>query len=112
MADEIVVLSTCGKMEEAERIADELLNHRLAACVNIVPKVRSLYWWKGRIERDEEVLLIIKTVSELLNSIVGLIKKNHSYSVPEVVSLPVSGGNVDYLDWLRGEVSRPRMREE
>jgi len=112
VSDEIVVFSTCSSTDEAEKIAKALLNRRLAACVNIVPKVSSLYWWKGKIERSEEALLVIKSVSELLNGIIGLIKKSHSYSVPEVVSLPISGGNVDYLDWLRGEVSRPRLTEE
>jgi len=112
MPDEIIVFSTCSSTDEAEKIAEELLNHRLAACVNIIPKVSSLYWWKGKIEHSEEALLLIKSVSELLNGIIELVKKSHSYSVPEVVSLPISGGNVDYLDWLRGEVSRPRLREE
>ena len=96
----IVILITTGSEEEAHRIADQLLNQRKAACVNIVPRVDSLFWWQGKLDSAQESLLVIKTKTSKLKEITELVKKVHSYEVPEVIALPIVGGNEDYLKWL------------
>jgi periplasmic divalent cation tolerance protein len=81
-----------------------LLKHRRAACVNIVPTVSSWFWWEGKIESDRECLLIVKTKASALEELVGLVREVHSYDVPEIIALPILGGNPDYLDWIAKEV--------
>jgi periplasmic divalent cation tolerance protein len=99
----IVVFVTTSTIDEADKIADVLVGQRKAACVNIVPQVRSRFWWQGKIESEEEALLIVKTRAALLDEVIGLVKANHSYEVPEVIALPIAGGNEDYLNWLDEE---------
>jgi periplasmic divalent cation tolerance protein len=99
-----VVLVTASGLEEGNKITSIILDRRLAACVNIVPKVSSLFWWQGKIDAADEVLLIIKTRLSRVKDIVNEVKSVHSYSVPEVIALPVIAGNVDYLDWIASEV--------
>lgn len=94
-ASEIVVLITTGSEEEAHSIADLLLNQRKAACVNVVLRVDSLFWWRGKLDSAQESLLIIKTKVLLLPEIVSLVKGVHSYEVPEIIALPLIGGNED-----------------
>jgi periplasmic divalent cation tolerance protein len=101
---EVVVLITTSSSEEAQRIAHSLLNHRKAACVNIVPGVNSLFWWKGKIDSAQECLLVVKTKASALDQVISLVKQTHSYKVPEVVALPIVGGNDEYLEWIRDEV--------
>lgn len=101
---DIVVLITTSGEEEAHRIAGQLLNQKRAACVNIVPRVHSLFWWQGKPDSANESLLIVKTKASLLSAIVNLVKETHSYEVPEVIGLPIIGGNEDYLKWIDSEV--------
>jgi len=96
----IVILITTSSEGEARKVADLLLNERKAACVNIVPKVESLFWWQGNIESAQENLLIVKTNTAKLKEITNLIKKVHTYEVPEIIALPIIGGNEDYIKWL------------
>ncbi len=100
----LVILVTVGNSEEAHKIANELLNQRRAACVNIVPGVSSLFWWQGRLDSAHENLLIIKTKASQLDEIVTLVRQIHSYDVPEIIALPIVGGSQDYLDWVGREV--------
>ena len=100
----IVIYITTESEEEAHRIATRLLDAKKAACVNIVPGVDSLFRWEGRIESAWERLLIVKTSASLLPEIVDLVKGIHSYDVPEIIALPIIGGNEDYLQWIVGEV--------
>ena len=100
----IVVLITTGTPEEAQRIAAVLLEERKAACVNIVPRVSSRFWWRGELDSAEESLLLVKTKASLLDEVVTLVKDAHSYDVAEVIALPIVGGSQDYLDWMGGEV--------
>jgi periplasmic divalent cation tolerance protein len=100
----IVVFVTTGSSEEARKVSDLLLNNRKAACVSIVSGVASSFWWKGKIDAANEDLLIIKTRASVLSEVMALIKTVHSYEVPEVIAMPVIGGNEDYLNWIETEV--------
>lgn len=95
-----VVLSTCGGMQEAERIAKDLVEKGIAACVNIVPGVRSIYRWQGEIEETNEVLVMVKIPADRYRAVEGRIRHLHSYELPEVIALPVSRGSRKYLHWL------------
>ena len=99
----VVVLIT-STIEEAPSVAEALLTQRKAACVNILPAVSSLFWWQGRLDSAQENLLVVKTKASLLNEVVELVKELHSYDVPEVIALPIIGGNKDYLEWIDKEV--------
>ena len=96
----IVVFVTVKSKKEAEKITAVLLRKRLAACVNAVPGIASAYWWKGKIERAKELLLIIKTKKALFKKLTLEVKKVHSYEVPEIISLPLTGGESKYLKWI------------
>jgi periplasmic divalent cation tolerance protein len=99
-----LVLSTTSTKEEAERIAHTLVERRLAACVNIVEGVESLFWWQGKLERQKECLLFIKTKQGRIKDVVSCIKELHSYSVPEVISFCIEDGNKDYIEWIGDNV--------
>jgi periplasmic divalent cation tolerance protein len=101
----VVALSTVGTAEDAERIARALVERRLAACVNVVPGVVSVYRWKGAVERDEERLLVIKTRAERLEELRRALVELHPYEVPELLALPVEAGHGPYLAWLDESVS-------
>ena len=99
-ADRIIVLITAGSEDEARKIARLLVKEEKAACVNIVPGVDSLFRWKGKINSARETLLLVKTRASLLSEIICLVKEAHSYEVPEIIALPITGGSEDYLKWL------------
>lgn len=101
----VVVVITAASADEAQRIGRALLDERLAACVNTLP-VHSAYWWRGRVEEAGETLLLVKTASRLLDALTARVRALHSYSVPEVIALPVVGGSADYLRWVE-ESLRP-----
>jgi periplasmic divalent cation tolerance protein len=98
--DRVVVLITTGNEEEAHKIARLLVNEKKAACVNIVPRVDSLFRWEGKIDSTCESLLLVKTRASLLSEIISLVKQVHSYEVPEIIALPIVGGSEEYLKWL------------
>ena len=100
-AHAIVVYVTAPNEDEAAAIAKTLVGERLAACVNIVRPIRSVYMWQGKIEDDTEVLMIMKTRASLFDRLCRKVRELHSYSVPEVIALPVVSGSDDYLAWLR-----------
>jgi periplasmic divalent cation tolerance protein len=102
-ADKAVVLVTTATKEEAERIAQLLLDRRKVACVNIVPGMHSVFWWQGKLESAQESLLIAKTRTSLVPQVVDLVRGAHSYTVPEIIALPVVAGNQDYLEWIDQE---------
>ncbi len=99
--NEIVVYVTAPNEDEAAGIARALVEAKLAACVNIISNIRSIYRWQGNLEDDSEVLMIIKTRKELFDSLKTEVKKLHSYEVPEIIALPISLGSEDYLKWIR-----------
>ena len=98
--DRIIVLITASSEEEAHKIAESLVNEKKAACVNIVPKVDSLFWWKDKLDSARESLLLVKTKASLFPEIVELVKRTHSYELPEIIALPIAAGSEDYLKWL------------
>ena len=100
MTDKIVVLSTCESTDDAARIARSLVEKHLAACVNIVPGVQSIYHWKGAVEQASEVLMVIKTGRPLLSAVRAEIERLHSYELPEAIALQIVDGSERYLDWL------------
>ena len=100
MTNARIVLTTAGSQEEARKIAHALVERRLAACVNIVPHVESIYRWQGKIETAEEWLLLIKTQAELFDRVCDAVKELHSYDLPECVMLEVTAGSQEYLDWI------------
>jgi len=101
---DIVLFITTANTDEAQRIAKVLLNERKAACVNIVPRISSLFWWQDKLDSAQESLLIIKTKASVLNEIVRLVREIHSYDIPEIIALPIIGGNQDYLEWMGKEI--------
>jgi uncharacterized protein involved in tolerance to divalent cations len=103
MANELVVLVTVPSREEGERLAEHLVGERLAACVNIVGPIRSIYRWEGAISRDDEHLLVIKTVQPRFRALEARVRDLHSYQTPEVIALPIRAGAQAYLAWLRRE---------
>jgi periplasmic divalent cation tolerance protein len=100
MAEELVVLITASSPDEAQMIGTALVAEHLAACVNIVPQVRSVFFWQGGTQDEGETLLIAKSRQPLLEKLISRVKALHSYSVPEVIALPVVGGSREYLEWL------------
>ncbi len=99
----IMVFVTCASPDEAERIAQLLLEARLAACVNVIDGVESWFHWQGKIDQANEHLLIIKTKQALFDQLAGLVGQNHSYQTPEIIALPIVAGNADYLSWIDSE---------
>jgi periplasmic divalent cation tolerance protein len=100
MTEAIVVLVTCGSEEEAASIANALVEERFAACVNIISPVRSIYRWEGKIWDEREWMLIIKTQKERFQDLERKVKSLHSYSVPEIIALPIVEGSASYLKWI------------
>ena len=100
MTDKRIVLSTAGSEDEARKIARHLVDHYLAACVNIVPRVESIYRWQGKVESSAEWLLLIKTSTEKFAAVREAIQELHSYELPECVSITIDDGSVPYLKWL------------
>jgi periplasmic divalent cation tolerance protein len=104
MSNARIVLTTAGSADEARKIADALVDRRLAACVNIVPQVESVYRWQGKVERASEWLLIIKTHADVFEDVCSAIKSLHSYELPECIMLEIGQGDQEYLDWIAANV--------
>jgi len=103
MPGEIIVLVTC-QPDDANKLATVLVTERLAACVNVVPSVLSIYQWKEQVENDTESILIIKSHRDLFSRLERRIKELHKYDVPEIVSLPIEAGHAPYLNWLNAQL--------
>jgi periplasmic divalent cation tolerance protein len=100
MTDKRVVLTTCGSLDEGRRIAQTLVERRLAACVNIVPQVESIYRWRDEVESASETMLVIKTTAEASERLRAALKELHSYDIPECIEFEISDGSAAYLDWI------------
>ena len=106
--DSIVVLMTAGSREEAARLAEMLVGSKLAACVQIMPEMESVYRWKGKIHRDPEVLLFVKTTTANFADLEREVRALHSYEIPEIIALPITAASEPYLAWLTENVKLPR----
>jgi periplasmic divalent cation tolerance protein len=100
----VVVLIVAANTAEARRISRALVSSRLAACVNVTGRVSSLFWWKGKTDKANEVLMMAKSTRAKLPRIIRLVRSLHSYDVPEIIAVPIVGGNRDYLDWIDGSI--------
>jgi len=101
MAEEIVILITAGSPDEAATIARTLVDEHLAACVNIIPGVRSFFFWEGRTQDAAEALMICKSRMPLMDAVIARVKTLHTYTVPEIIALPVAAGLPSYLAWVK-----------
>lgn len=104
--EEIVVLMTASSEGEASSLSRILVENGLAACVNIIPGVRSIFKWDGQIAEEQEFLLLAKTVRQEFEPLISMVKANHSYKVPEIIALPIQLGSEDYLTWIRDATKR------
>jgi len=104
MDNATLVYMTVGSKKEAMAIGNELVTNRLAACVNIIDQMNSIYWWEGEIHYGNEVVMIAKTLSSKVPELVEIVKANHSYECPCIVTLPIISGNPDFLNWIAAEV--------
>ena len=108
MSTYIVVFVTVPSPEEGEKLANNLVEERLAACVNRVGPVQSTYWWQGQVERGEEQLLVIKTREDLFDRLKTKVQELHSYTVPEIIALPILKGSESYLHWMEEELVKTK----
>lgn len=110
MTHELIVFVTTSTRDEAAAIAEALVSDRLAACVNIIPVIESVYRWEGKVTRDSEALMIIKTTDERYAELERRVRQLHSYSTPEVVALRIERGSEQYLNWLRDSTATDETR--
>ena len=96
----IIIFITASSEEEAKKIATALVEERLVACANIIPKIISIYWWENKVCQEDEVMLIAKSTQPLFSTIKDRVKSLHSYKVPEIISFPISEGLPEYLNWI------------
>jgi periplasmic divalent cation tolerance protein len=106
MTDKRIVLCTAGSEDEARKIAHHLVEHRLAACVNIIPQIESVYRWQGKIESSREWLLLIKTSGQHFPAVRDAIRELHSYELPECIAINIEDGSAEYLKWLADSTKR------
>jgi periplasmic divalent cation tolerance protein len=101
----VIVYVTVSNPEEAQDLAEAILKERLAACANVVESVKSIYWWKGNLERENESLVILKTTEGKFDELAARVKELHSYENPEIIAVPILKGSSDYLSWVDTEVN-------
>jgi periplasmic divalent cation tolerance protein len=104
---EIVVFVTTSTEEEAARISRTVVDARLAACANIIPRIRSIYRWEGKAADENEALVILKTRGDLFQTLEREVKRLHTYKTPEIIALPIQHGSAQYLEWIHAETSKP-----
>lgn len=102
----IVVLVTCSSLEEGEKIGNFLVENKLAACVNLIPEVQSIFFWEKKLSKQKEVLLTAKTRKELFEPLAKEVKKLHTYDLPEIIALPIEAGSKEYLEWMGQETKK------
>lgn len=106
MNEFIVVFVTCSSLEEGEKIGNFLVENKLAACVNLMPGVKSIFFWEKKLSKETEVLLMAKTKKELFEPLAEEVKRLHSYDLPEIIALPIEAGSQEYLEWIGQETKK------
>ena len=106
MTDKVIAYTTCSDKAEAEKLARHLVEERLAACVSVLPGVKSFYRWQGKIETDDEILLMVKTSRDLVDEMRRRLDRLHSYDLPELIVVPIVDGSPNYLAWLERELTQ------
>ena len=104
----VLILVTAAARDDAERIGEALVVERLAASCNVIPTIASFYYWEGQLQREHEALLLIKTLESLAPAVDEYVRAHHTYALPEILRVPIEGGSSAYLDWLEGQVAKPR----
>ena len=104
MTDKLIILTTAGSEAEAQKIANQLVERRVAACVNIIPRIHSVYRWQGKVDAAEEFLLLIKTTKSHTAEVQAVIRELHSYDLPEFVVISIEDGSAEYLEWIEKSV--------
>jgi len=107
MSSRSIFYITAGSLEEAENVAHVLVDHQLAACVNVIPKIISYFNWEGKVQSEEEVLVLGKTKTELVDEVVQMVNETHSYELPCVITWKMDSGNQAFLDWISLETKQP-----
>ncbi len=101
----VIIYITTSDRAEAQKIGETLIKKRLAACANVIENIHSIYWWKGKIERDDETLLLLKTKDDRIEDIINTVKQLHSYENPDITAIPLVKGSREYLRWIDDEVT-------
>ncbi len=101
----VLIMVTSGSRDEAERLGEELVTEHLAACGSVVPTIHSFYYWEGRLQREHEALLLIKTTSKAAAAVEEYVLSHSTKKLPEVIQIPIEGGSADYLEWIRDQVT-------
>lgn len=104
--DAVQIITTVATTDDAKHVAKTLLEARLAACVQIVGPIRSMYWWKGELIDEAEYLCVIKTTADRFAEVEALVQENHPYDTPEIMMMPFAAGSEDYVNWLKGELGK------
>jgi periplasmic divalent cation tolerance protein len=104
----VLMLVTTGARDDAERLGEALVVEHLAACCNVVPTVASFYYWDGQLQREHEALLLVKTLESRARDVQEFVRSHHSYAMPEIIQVPIEGGDSPYLNWLEQQVTQPR----
>lgn len=112
MLKEVLIFITATTNEEAKKIANGLLEQKRAACVNIITNVDSYFWWQNKKELAKEVLLLVKSTASLLSDAIRLVNELHTYELPEIIAIPIVGGNQDYLNWIKGVTVSGRQSKQ
>ena len=108
----IIVFNTCNSADLASSMAESLVSNKLAACVNIINNVESVYQWQGKIEHDKEILLIIKTRQSLFSQVEKAIQELHDYELPEIIAVPIEAGQQKYLNWIQSATLATEQNNE
>ncbi|ORX76782.1 divalent ion tolerance protein [Basidiobolus meristosporus CBS 931.73] len=104
------IFVTCPNEEIAKKLSRGLLTEKLVACINVIPKVTSMYWWDGEIEESTEVLLMMKTAADKVENVIQHVNENHPYDVPEVISIKIDDGSKEYMNWVTDSVRKPQLQ--
>lgn len=108
MQPTLIYITASGR-EEAILLARELLGKKLVACANVIDNVNSYYWWDGSIENNKEAVIIVKTMSTHVERVIDVVKKEHSYECPAIISVPITGGNPEYIEWIGKQISSENL---